>query len=92
MPYLDQKREFNKVLEPVRALQLNRIDIHIFAFFHRATFWNKYSRVQRALKFMQLCTRVLNLLNKNEYFKDANIQKSTQRCIGKIWGSIAIYK
>ena len=36
------------------------------------------------LESIQLHTRVVNLLNKNEHFKDKNIQKSTQGRIGKI--------
>ena len=43
-----------------------------------------YSRVQCPLNFIQLYARVVSLLNKNKHFKDKNIQKGTQRCIGKI--------
>ena len=38
----------------------------------------KDSRVKCALNFIQLYTKVVKLLNKNEHFKDRNIQKSTQ--------------
>ena len=41
---------------------------------------------------MQSYTRIVNLLNNNEYFKDKNIQKSTQTCIKKIYESRGAYK
>ena len=68
------------------------MDIYIFAFFYRATFWKKYSRLKCALYFMQSYTGIVNLLNNNEYFKEKNIQKSTQTCIGKIYESRGAYK
>ena len=89
---MDENREFSKVLKPIRALQVNRMEIYIFAFFYRATFWKKYSRLKCALYCMQSYTRIVNLLNSNEYFKDTNIQKSTQTCIGTIHESRGAYK
>ena len=41
---------------------------------------------------MQSYTGIVNLLNNNEYFKEKNIQKSTQTCIGKIYESRGGYK
>ena len=39
------------------------------------------------LESIQLYTRVVNLLNKNEHFKDKNIQKSTQDVSEKYEGA-----
>ena len=42
--------------------------------------------------FYAIVYKNCELLNNNEYFKEKNIQKSTQTCIGKIYESRGAYK
>ena len=67
--------------------------IIIFAFLSESYILKKKDfRVKCALNFIQLYTKVVNLLNKNEHFKDRNTQMSTQRYIGKVWERRGIYE